>query len=139
MLSNGFGAREWQSLALTGFASGHTYMGGFYKEGVLAPDRHDPVWSEYRAQLVARHELRAIFAPDRIVAVGRQHALLVEPAHVSVARGEAGERQALPFARAETVREHLRVGLVPVIGVGGVVAPVGAGARHLRFVHEAGM
>lgn len=55
MLSNGFGAREWQGLALTGFASGHTYMGGFYKGGVLAPDRDDPVWNEYRAQLVARH------------------------------------------------------------------------------------
>jgi phenylpropionate dioxygenase-like ring-hydroxylating dioxygenase large terminal subunit len=55
MMSNAFGQREWQGLALTGFPSGHTYMGGFYKAGVLAPDRDDPVWREYRAKLVARH------------------------------------------------------------------------------------
>jgi len=55
MLSNGFGVREWQSLALTAFERGHSYMGGFYKGGVLSPDRDDPVWREYRAKLVARH------------------------------------------------------------------------------------
>lgn len=55
MLSNGFSMREWQSIALTGFPAGHTYMGGFYKAGVLAPDRDDPVWREYREKLVARH------------------------------------------------------------------------------------
>lgn len=55
MLSNGFGVREWQGLALTAFAGGHSYMGGFYKGGVLAPDRDDPVWRDYRAKLVARH------------------------------------------------------------------------------------
>ena len=55
MLSNGFGLREWQGLALTAFAGGHSYMGGFYKGGVLAPDRDDPIWRDYRAQLVARH------------------------------------------------------------------------------------
>jgi len=55
MLSNGFGLREWQGVGLTGYASGHTFMGGFYKAGVLAPDRDDPVWRDYRARLVARH------------------------------------------------------------------------------------
>ncbi|MFO0987192.1 MAG: aromatic ring-hydroxylating dioxygenase subunit alpha [Alphaproteobacteria bacterium] len=55
MLSNGFGVREWQNLSLTGFPAGHSYMGGFYRGGVLSPDRDDPVWREYRARLVARH------------------------------------------------------------------------------------
>jgi phenylpropionate dioxygenase-like ring-hydroxylating dioxygenase large terminal subunit len=68
LLSNGFGMREWQSIALTGFSSGHTYMGGFYKAGVLAPDRDDPIWREYRARLVARHgeaKTAAILGQDR--------------------------------------------------------------------------
>ncbi len=68
MLSNGFGVREWQSLALTGFAGGHSYMGGFYKGGVLAPDRDDPVWRDYRAALAARHgeeKTARILAEDR--------------------------------------------------------------------------
>ncbi len=55
MLSNGFGLREWQGLALTGFPAGHSYMAGFYRGGVLSPDRDDPDWREYRARLVARH------------------------------------------------------------------------------------
>ena len=29
-------------------------MGGFYKSGVLSPERSDPVWLDYRAKLVAR-------------------------------------------------------------------------------------
>jgi phenylpropionate dioxygenase-like ring-hydroxylating dioxygenase large terminal subunit len=68
MMSNAFGLREWQGLALTGFAGGHSYMGGFYKAGVLAPDRDDPVWREYRAKLAARHgeeKTARILAEDR--------------------------------------------------------------------------
>jgi phenylpropionate dioxygenase-like ring-hydroxylating dioxygenase large terminal subunit len=68
LLSNGFGIREWQGLALTGYPSGHSYMGGFYKAGVLAPDRDDPAWQDYRAKLVARHgeeKTAAILAEDR--------------------------------------------------------------------------
>lgn len=68
MLSNGFGAREWQGLALTGFAGGHSYMGGFYKGGVLAPDRDDPVWRDYRSELAARHgedKTARVLAEDR--------------------------------------------------------------------------
>ena len=35
-------------------------MGGFYREGVIAPQRADPVFERYRAALVARHgEARA--------------------------------------------------------------------------------
>jgi phenylpropionate dioxygenase-like ring-hydroxylating dioxygenase large terminal subunit len=68
LLSNGFGQREWQGIALTGLPAGHTYMGGFYKAGVLAPDRDDPVWRDYRARLVARHgeaKTAAILGEDR--------------------------------------------------------------------------
>lgn len=68
MLSNGFGMREWQSVALTGLANGHTYMGGFYKSGVLAPGADDPALRDYRARLVARHgeaKTAAILGEDR--------------------------------------------------------------------------
>jgi phenylpropionate dioxygenase-like ring-hydroxylating dioxygenase large terminal subunit len=68
LLANGFALREWQSVGLGGFPGGHTYMGGFYKSGVLAPDRDDPDWREYRARLVARHgeaKTKAILDEDR--------------------------------------------------------------------------
>jgi len=68
MMSNGFSVREWQSLALTGYTSGHTYMGGFYKSGVLAPGRADPISQEYRSRLVAQHgeeKTNAILGEDR--------------------------------------------------------------------------
>lgn len=68
LLSNGFSLREWQSIGLTGFTGGHSYMGGFYKAGVLAPDRDDPEWRAYRERLVARHgeaKTAAILGEDR--------------------------------------------------------------------------
>jgi len=68
MLSNGFGLREWQGVGLTGLANGHTFMGGFYKSGVLAPGADDPVLREYRAKLIARHgeaKAAAILGEDR--------------------------------------------------------------------------
>lgn len=68
MLSNGFGMREWQAVGLTSVAGGHTYMGGFYKSGVLAPGADDPVGREYRARLVKRHgdeKTAAILGMDR--------------------------------------------------------------------------
>jgi phenylpropionate dioxygenase-like ring-hydroxylating dioxygenase large terminal subunit len=68
LLSNGFGLREWQGVGLTGLPGGHSYMGGFYRSGVLAPDRDDPVWREYRARLARRHgeaKAAAVLAQDR--------------------------------------------------------------------------
>jgi phenylpropionate dioxygenase-like ring-hydroxylating dioxygenase large terminal subunit len=55
LLGNGFGPRDWETIALVGLPAGHTYMTGFYRNGVLAPEQSDPVRDEYRAALTARH------------------------------------------------------------------------------------
>lgn len=68
LISNGFGPREWQGVNLTAFPGGHSFMSGFYKSGVLAPDRGDAQWTEYRARLVARHgeaKTASILGQDR--------------------------------------------------------------------------
>ena len=54
-LSNGLRVAEWDSVPIFAFPGGHAYMGGFYREGVIAPQRADPVFERYRAALVARH------------------------------------------------------------------------------------
>lgn len=54
LLANAFGPREWDGVGLVGAPGGHAYMGGFYKSGILAPTRNDPVWADYRARLAAR-------------------------------------------------------------------------------------
>jgi phenylpropionate dioxygenase-like ring-hydroxylating dioxygenase large terminal subunit len=68
LLANAFGPREWDGVGLVGTPGGHTYMGGFYKSGILAPTRNDPVWTEYRARLAARlgaDKADAVLAMDR--------------------------------------------------------------------------
>ena len=68
LLSNGFSVREWQSLGLNGLPNGHSYMDGFYSQGVLSPDRDDPLSREYRAALEAakgRAAADAILGMDR--------------------------------------------------------------------------
>jgi len=68
LLSNGFALKDWLATGLWGTEGGHTYMGGFYKSGVLSPERNDPTWLAYRARLVASHgedKARAIIGLDR--------------------------------------------------------------------------
>lgn len=48
MMANGFTQREWEGVDLHGFATGHSFMGGFYKKGLLSPRQGDPVVEEYR-------------------------------------------------------------------------------------------
>ena len=55
LISNGFTEREWDQLELYGFEHGHSYMGGFYKSGILAPDTGDPVSTAYRDAMIAGH------------------------------------------------------------------------------------
>lgn len=55
LLSNGLGVAEWDAVPLHAFAGGHLYMGGFYRQGLIAPERSDPVYAAYRAALVGRH------------------------------------------------------------------------------------
>jgi len=67
-LANGMKALEWDQVALHAFPGGHVYMGGFYRGGVIAPEREDPAYRRYREALVARHgeeKTAAILAVDR--------------------------------------------------------------------------
>ncbi|HVL37740.1 MAG TPA: SRPBCC family protein [Burkholderiales bacterium] len=67
-LANGMPAREWREVPLHAFAGGHVYMGGFYRAGVIAPQREDPAFREYREALVGRHgeeKAAAVLAVDR--------------------------------------------------------------------------
>lgn len=66
--ANAFTRKDWEGIELIGLPSGHSYMSGFYRSGVLAPQQDDPVRTEYRAALASRHgEARAteILALDR--------------------------------------------------------------------------
>jgi phenylpropionate dioxygenase-like ring-hydroxylating dioxygenase large terminal subunit len=67
-LANGMKAAQWNDVQIHTFAGGHVYMGGFYRQGVIAPERHDPVFERYREALVARHgaeKAAAVLAVDR--------------------------------------------------------------------------
>lgn len=67
-LANGMRAQKWNEVALHAFPGGHVYMGGFYRQGVIAPERADPVFERYRQALVERHgeeKTAAVLALDR--------------------------------------------------------------------------
>jgi phenylpropionate dioxygenase-like ring-hydroxylating dioxygenase large terminal subunit len=67
-LANGMPGPQWSEVPLHAFPGGHAYMGGFYRKGVIAPERHDAVFERYRGLLVERHgEARtaAILSVDR--------------------------------------------------------------------------
>jgi phenylpropionate dioxygenase-like ring-hydroxylating dioxygenase large terminal subunit len=53
--ANGFTPREWQNIELVGTVGGHSYMSGFYRNGVLAPQEEDQLRLDYRHALEARH------------------------------------------------------------------------------------
>lgn len=55
MKANGFSMREWEAIDLYGFDAGHSFMGGFYKSGLLSPAQDDPLTAEYRARMVAAY------------------------------------------------------------------------------------
>jgi phenylpropionate dioxygenase-like ring-hydroxylating dioxygenase large terminal subunit len=67
-LANGMPGPQWNDVPLHAFPGGHVYMGGFYRGGVIAPERNDPVFDRYRRLLVERHgekKTAAILAVDR--------------------------------------------------------------------------
>ena len=67
-LANGMRAQQWDEVPLHAFPGGHVYMGGFYRQGVIAPQREDPVFERYRKALVERHgeeKAAAVLAVDR--------------------------------------------------------------------------
>jgi phenylpropionate dioxygenase-like ring-hydroxylating dioxygenase large terminal subunit len=68
LLANGLRASHWDGVPLQAFPGGHLYMGGFYREGLIAPERDDPVFARYREALVERHgaqKAAAVLAVDR--------------------------------------------------------------------------
>jgi phenylpropionate dioxygenase-like ring-hydroxylating dioxygenase large terminal subunit len=68
LLSNGLAMPQWGEVPLHADDQGHVYMGGFYRSGVIAPEREDPVYTAYRAALVERHgesDTARILAVDR--------------------------------------------------------------------------
>ena len=68
MISNGLTPKDWNAIELTGTAEGHSFMGGFYKSGLLAPQQEDDVTRTYREALEAAHgkeKAAAILGMDR--------------------------------------------------------------------------
>lgn len=67
-LANGMAGPQWNDVPLHAFPGGHVYMGGFYRGGVIAPERKDALFERYRRLLVERHgekKTAAILAVDR--------------------------------------------------------------------------
>jgi phenylpropionate dioxygenase-like ring-hydroxylating dioxygenase large terminal subunit len=67
-LANGLRGTQWDEVPLQAWPHGHVAMGGFYRAGVIAPEREDPVFARYRALLVERHgeeKTAAVLAVDR--------------------------------------------------------------------------
>jgi len=54
-LANGMRATQWDEVPLHAFPGGHVYMGGFYRSGLIAPEREDAVFERYRKALAERH------------------------------------------------------------------------------------
>jgi phenylpropionate dioxygenase-like ring-hydroxylating dioxygenase large terminal subunit len=101
-LANGLRGPDWDKVPLHAFPNGHVYMGGFYRQGVIAPERRDPVFERYRQSLVERHgeeKAAAILAVDRFNN-------LIWP-NVSVNARFAAMRVVRPLAADRTVVEVL--------------------------------
>lgn len=54
-LANGYTPEDWHGIELTGLPQGHSFMGGFYRAGPLAPQSEDDVTRRYRTALEAAH------------------------------------------------------------------------------------
>jgi hypothetical protein len=55
LAANGVGPGEWDSVALYALDQGHSYMDGFYKSGIVAPDSNDTVTREYREIILQKY------------------------------------------------------------------------------------
>jgi len=68
LLANGLRLSDWETIGLHAFAEGHVFMDGFYRDGVIASERADPLFERYREALVETHgetKVREILAMDR--------------------------------------------------------------------------
>lgn len=67
-LANGLRPSEWDELSVHGFAGGHVSMDSFYRQGVIAAQRDDPVFRRYFDALSEAHgedRAREILSIDR--------------------------------------------------------------------------
>ena len=67
-LANGLRPAEWDELSIHGFSGGHVSMDSFYRQGVIAAQRDDPVFRRYFDALAGTHgeaRAREILAVDR--------------------------------------------------------------------------
>lgn len=55
MASNGLSPKDWNAIELNGMVQGHSFMGGFYKSGLLARQQEDDVTRAYREALEETH------------------------------------------------------------------------------------
>lgn len=53
LLANALQLDQWDQVPLTALPQGHVHMGAFYRDGVIAPQRADPVHERYVAALEA--------------------------------------------------------------------------------------
>lgn len=68
LLANGLQLREWDGVSLHAHDHGHVYMGGFYRSGVIGPERQDPAFTAYVHALEERHgkeKARDVLSVDR--------------------------------------------------------------------------
>lgn len=67
-LANGLRPAEWDTLQIHAYPGGHVSMDSFYRQGVIAAQREDPVFKRYFDSLVSVHgaeRAQAIVAIDR--------------------------------------------------------------------------
>ncbi|MDA0261149.1 MAG: Rieske 2Fe-2S domain-containing protein [Proteobacteria bacterium] len=70
--SNDLTPRQWNEIAVYGLRNGHGHLGGFYREGKLAPESDDPVFQGYKRSLIDRYgteKTQEILAIDRFNSV----------------------------------------------------------------------
>ena len=65
--ANGFTLNQWDSIGIHGYDGGHVFMDGFYRGGIIDPDRRDPVFEDYKARMAAAYgeeRMNRIFARE---------------------------------------------------------------------------
>lgn len=65
--ANGLSPNEWDQIGIHGYEPGHVFMGGFYRGGVIDPDRKDPVFQRYKKAMIEAYgevRMNEIFARE---------------------------------------------------------------------------
>ena len=63
--ANGLAFDDWDAIGIHGYEAGHVFMGGFYRGGIIDPDRKDKVFQRYRKKMIAAYgedRMNEIFA-----------------------------------------------------------------------------